>query len=130
MRKSGEIELCALENELIQALINILNNSKDALIELEKPTPRVIFIDAYKQNKKAIIKVKDNAGGIPKDIIEKVCEPYFTTKHQSQGTGIGLYMTSQIIKKNMNGTFKIENVEVKYKDKTYKGIETTIEVSI
>ena len=125
-----EIKLCALENELIQALINILNNSKDALIELEKPTPRVIFIDAYKQNKKAIIKVKDNAGGIPKDIIDKVCEPYFTTKHQSQGTGIGLYMTSQIIKKNMNGTFKIENVEVKYENKIYKGIETTIEVSI
>ena len=125
-----EIKLCALENELIQALINILNNSKDALIELEKPTPRVIFIDVYKQNKKAIIKVKDNAGGIPKDIIDKVCEPYFTTKHQSQGTGIGLYMTSQIIKKNMNGTFKIENVEVKYENKIYKGIETTIEVSI
>jgi signal transduction histidine kinase len=125
-----EIKLCSLENELIQALINILNNSKDALIELEKPTPRVIFIDVYKQNKKAIIKVKDNAGGIPKDIIDKVCEPYFTTKHQSQGTGIGLYMTSQIIKKNMNGTFKIKNVEVKYENKIYKGIETTIEVSI
>jgi signal transduction histidine kinase len=125
-----EIKLCALENELIQALINILNNSKDALIELEKPIPRVIFIDAYKENKKVIIKIKDNAGGINEDIIDKVCEPYFTTKHQSQGTGIGLYMTSQIIKKNMNGTFKIENVEVKYENKIYKGTETTIEVSI
>jgi signal transduction histidine kinase len=125
-----EIKLCALENELIQALINILNNSKDALIELEKSIPRVIFIDAHKEDKKVIIKVKDNAGGINEDIIDKVCEPYFTTKHQSQGTGIGLYMTSQIIKKHMNGTFKIANVEVKYEDKTYKGIETTIEVSI
>jgi signal transduction histidine kinase len=125
-----EMKLCGLENELIQALINILNNSKDALIELKKPTPRVIFIDVYKEDKKAIIKIKDNAGGIDETIVDKVCEPYFTTKHQSQGTGIGLYMTSQIIKKNMNGTFKIANIEVKYEDKLYKGIETTIEVSI
>jgi signal transduction histidine kinase len=124
-----DTKLYGLENELIQALINILNNSKDALIELEKPIPRVIFIDAYKQNEKVIIKIKDNAGGVDKKIIDKVCEPYFTTKHQSKGTGIGLYMTSEIIKKHMNGTLKIANVEFKYENKIYKGLETTIEVS-
>ena len=125
-----EIKLFGLENELIQALINILNNSKDALMEIEKPIPRLIFIDVYKENEKIIIKIKDNAGGIDEKIIDKVCEPYFTTKHQSKGTGIGLYMTSEIIKKHMNGTFKITNTEVNYENKIYKGLQTTIEVSI
>ena len=125
-----EIKLFGLENELIQALINILNNSKDALMEIEKPIPRLIFIDVYKENEKIIIKIKDNAGGIDEKIIDKVCEPYFTTKHQSKGTGIGLYMTSEIIKKHMNGTFKIANTEVNYENKIYKGLQTTIEVSI
>jgi signal transduction histidine kinase len=125
-----KVEIFGLENELIQALINILNNSKDALMEIQKSTPRIIFIDAYKENKKLIIKVKDNAGGIKEDLIDKVCEPYFTTKHQSQGTGIGLYMTSEIIKKHMNGSFKIDNVDIEYDNKSYKGLETTIEVNI
>ena len=125
-----EIKLFGLENELIQALINILNNSKDALMEIEKPIPRLIFIDVYKENERIIIKIKDNAGGIDEKIIDKVCEPYFTTKHQSKGTGIGLYMTSEIIKKHMNGTFKITNTEVNYENKIYKGLQTTIEVSI
>ena len=125
-----EIKLFGLENELIQALINILNNSKDALMEIEKPIPRLIFINVHKENEKIIIKIKDNAGGIDEKIIDKVCEPYFTTKHQSKGTGIGLYMTSEIIKKHMNGTFKITNTEVNYENKIYKGLQTTIEVSI
>ena len=125
-----EIKLFGLENELIQALINILNNSKDALMEIEKPIPRLIFINVHKENEKIIIKIKDNAGGIDEKIIDKVCEPYFTTKHQSKGTGIGLYMTSEIIKKHMNGTFKIANTEVNYENKIYKGLQTTIEVSI
>ena len=125
-----EIELYALENELIQALINILNNSKDALIELDKSIPRVIFIDTYKENEKVIIKIKDNAGGVDNKIIDKICEPYFTTKHQSKGTGIGLYMTSEIIKKHMNGIFKITNTEVNYENKLYRGLETIIEINV
>jgi signal transduction histidine kinase len=119
-----------VENELVQVLINILNNSKDALVEIEKPTPRVILIDVRKEEKKVIIQIRDNAGGIDEKIIDKVCEPYFTTKHQSKGTGIGLYMTEEIITKHMHGIFKISNIEVEYKGKIYKGLESIIEVNI
>ena len=104
---------------MIQVLINILNNSKDALETVFDE--KLILIDIVKENKKAIIKIKDNAGGIPEDIIDKIFEPYFTTKHQSQGTGIGLYMSQEIIHKHMNGYFDISNTEFEYKGKTYKG---------
>lgn len=124
IKKIDNFEIFGLENEFIQALINILNNSKDALIE--KPNPRLIFINAYKNENKIIIKIKDNAGGIDEKIIDKVCEPYFTTKHQSQGTGIGLFMTEEIIVKHMKGILDIKNVEIVYKDSRYKGLETTI----
>jgi signal transduction histidine kinase len=125
-----KIELNSLENELIQSLINILNNAKDALLELKEDTPRIIFINVYKKDSEAIIKIKDNAGGIDEKIIDKVCEPYFTTKHQSKGTGIGLYMTEEIITKHINGTFKIANIQVKYESKLYKGVENTINMPL
>ena len=114
-----DIKISGYETELIQVLINILNNSKDALETVLDE--KLILIDIIKENKKAIIKIKDNAGGIPEDIIDKIFEPYFTTKHQSQGTGIGLYMSQEIIHKHMNGYFDISNTEFEYKGKTYKG---------
>ena len=122
----NDYELFNYENEFIQALINILNNSKDALEN--KDTPKVIFISTNKQEKKVIIKITDNAGGIDEKIIDKVCEPYFTTKHQAKGTGIGLFMTEEIIVKHLEGNFSIKNVNVEYENKIYKGIEITIEL--
>lgn len=119
-------ELYNYENELIQALINILNNAKDALEN--KDTPKVIFISTNKEENKVIIKITDNAGGIDEKIIDKVCEPYFTTKHQAKGTGIGLFMTEEIIVKHLEGIFSIKNVNVDYENKIYKGIEITIEL--
>ncbi|PUE65447.1 sensor histidine kinase [Arcobacter caeni] len=119
-------ELFNYENEFIQALINILNNSKDAFEN--KEAPKVIFISTNKQENKVIIKITDNAGGIDEKIIDKVCEPYFTTKHQAKGTGIGLFMTEEIIVKHLEGNFSIKNVNVDYENKSYKGIEITIEL--
>jgi signal transduction histidine kinase len=124
IKEIEDFDIFGLENEFIQALMNILNNSKDALIE--KPNPRLIFINAYKNKNKIIIKIKDNAGGIDEKIIDKICEPYFTTKHQSQGTGIGLFMTEEIIVKHMRGILNVCNVEILYENKIYKGLETTI----
>ena len=60
---------------------------------------------------KIILSIRDNAGGIPEDVIEKVFNPYFTTKEEGKGTGIGLYMSSQIVT-NMQGTIKVENTEI------------------
>jgi signal transduction histidine kinase len=124
----NDFELFGFENEFIQALINILNNAKDALEN--KDNPKLIFISTSKNENKAIIKITDNAGGIDDEIIDKICEPYFTTKHQSKGTGIGLYMTEEIIVKHMKGSLIFKNVDVIYENKNYKGVEITIELPI
>ena len=123
--KIENIQVCGYETELIQVLINILNNSKDALEFLNKDE-KFIFINIFREDNKAIIEIKDNAGGIKEDILEKVFEPYFTTKHQSQGTGIGLFMCQEIIHKHMNGQINISNTSFDYKDKTYNGSLTRI----
>ncbi|CAM3596649.1 cache domain-containing protein [Arcobacter aquimarinus] len=123
-----DFNILGLENEFIQALINILNNAKDAL--LEKDGLRIIIISTYEENHKAFIKIEDNAGGIDEKIIDKIFEPYFTTKHQSKGTGIGLYMTQKIITKHMNGTIEIKNSEITYQEITYKGTKVSIELPI
>ena len=123
-----EFELFGFENEFIQALINILNNAKDALEKIENP--KLIFISTFKTENIATIKISDNAGGIDEKIIDKVCEPYFTTKHQSKGTGIGLYMTEEIIVKHMLGNLLIKNIDITYENKDYKGTEITIILNI
>ena len=119
-------EIYGVENELIQALINILNNSKDILITKGKNYERHIEICTYSKNNKGILKITDNGGGIDEEIIDKVFEPYFTTKHKSQGTGIGLYMTEEIIKKHLQGSITIKNKISIIKGIEYQGVETKI----
>ena len=118
--KIENIKVSGYETELIQVLINILNNSKDALLSLDNDE-KFIFIDIFKKDNKAIIEINDNAGGINEEIIDKVFEPYFTTKHQSQGTGIGLFMCREIIAKHMNGQIEISNATFEFNNKSYKG---------
>ncbi|NVJ52611.1 MAG: transporter substrate-binding domain-containing protein [Campylobacteraceae bacterium] len=108
-----ELEIYSYPNELNQVLLNIFANSKDALKE-QKDIDKYIFIRTYKKDDNACLEIIDNGGGIKKEIIEKVFEPYFTTKHKSQGTGLGLYMTHKIITESMMGKIQIENC--KYKD--------------
>ncbi len=116
------IEIYGLENELIQVLINILNNAKDELIKKDLE-PKVIFICIKKENKQVKIKIKDNAGGVPQSYIHKIFDPYFTTKHQTQGTGIGLYMSQEIIVKHMSGNIEVENIEFIYENQPFKGAQ-------
>ena len=85
-------------NEFSQVLINLINNSNDAFCN-QKVKNRLIYIEIDTSfDGDAIIKVCDNAGGIDKTILDKIFEPYFTTKHSSVGTGLGLYMSEMIIK--------------------------------
>ena len=119
------IEIEAFESELIQVIISILNNSRDAFKSV-KNQERVIFIDISKDENNVLIKIKDNAGGVRKDIIDKIYEPYFTTKHRAHGTGIGLYMCEEIITKHMNGKIESVNKKYIYDDIEYKGLETII----
>ncbi len=114
-----------LENELTQALLNIFTNAKDALQE-SKYENKFIFIDIHYDKKQIYIKIKDNAGGIKENILDKIFEPYFTTKFKSQGTGIGLYMTRTIIVNHMKGQINAKNVKFEYLDKKYIGAEFEI----
>ena len=104
------IMLLGYKNELEQVLLNIINNAKDALVEYNIKNPK-IDIEVSEEKGNINIKIYDNAGGIPKDIISKIFEPYFTTKEQGKGTGIGLYMSKMIIENNMDGELSVENSE-------------------
>ena len=125
-----ELTMFNFENELLQVMINILNNSKDELIKIENEQDRVVFIDLYKNKNELIIKIKDSAGGIPTEIIDRVFEPYFTTKHKSKGTGIGLYMCEEIIIKHIKGKIKVSNEKYIYEDKSYTGALFEISIPI
>jgi PAS domain S-box-containing protein len=117
-----DIKIDGYENQLIQALINILNNSKDALKEnIKESEDRFIFIETKAINDALILRIRDNAGGIPEGVINKIFEPYFTTKHKSIGTGIGLSMAYQIITKHHNAHIFVSNDTFEYKHKMYTG---------
>ncbi len=113
------------ENELIQSLINIFNNAKDVLIE-KNIEDKLIFISTIIIEDKAVIKIKDNASGIPTDVLPKIFEPYFTTNHQSQGTGLGLHMTYNLIVDGMDGTVGAHNVTYEYNGEEHAGAEFVI----
>ena len=119
------VEIETFENELIQVIMNILTNAKDVLLSKGNDFRKLIFIEIYKENDKSIFSIKDNAGGIPIENIEKIFEPYFTTKGD-EGTGIGLHMSKEIIQNHMNGELKVENSTFDYQGKEYKGAKFTI----
>ena len=98
------------KNEYSQVILNVLSNAKDILIEREIKEPK-INIEIKTGDNFAIIKIQDNADGIDDSIISKVFDPYFTTRHKTQGTGIGLYMSKNIIKRNMSGFINVRNEE-------------------
>ena len=120
-----EINLNSYPNELIQCLTNIINNAKDVLDNIDEQN-RYIFITTSIEDNKASIKIKDSAGGIENSIIDKIFEPYFTTKHQALGTGLGLYMTHKIITESLKGSISVRNVDFEYNSQQYKGAEFTI----
>ncbi|MGB1226361.1 MAG: transporter substrate-binding domain-containing protein [Poseidonibacter sp.] len=124
-----EYGLFTIENEMVQVLINILNNSKDALLT-KKNQQRLIFINTYKKEHTYYIEILDNAGGVPEDIINRIFEPYFTTKHQSTGTGIGLYMSEEIIKNHLNGILSVENETFVFDKIKYTGAKFSIKIDI
>ncbi len=106
-------------NEYSQVILNILNNSRDVLIELQVQQPR-IRIRAFRENGKSVVTIWDNGGGIDEHVLPKIFDPYFSTKEQGKGTGIGLYMSKVIIEKNMGGKIAAYNTD--------GGVEFRIEI--
>lgn len=96
-------------NEFSQVALNILQNARDALKE-RKIRDALITISCFIEDGKTVTTITDNAGGIPEDIIDKIFEPYFSTKGV-QGTGIGLYMSKNIIESNMGGKLSVRNLD-------------------
>lgn len=123
-----DITINGYENQLVQAFINIINNSKDALKEnIPEDEDKLILLQTKKVKKKLVITIKDNAGGIPQDILPRIFEPYFTTKHQSVGTGIGLSLANDILVKHHKARLKVKNEEFEFEGKKQKGAIFTIE---
>lgn len=96
-------------NEYAQVLLNILGNARNVLIERKVVKP-LLQIRAFEECGKAVVTITDNAGGIPEMNIDRLFEPYFTTRTEVGGTGIGLYMSKNIIEKNMGGALVAVNV--------------------
>ena len=102
------IKLNIVSGELEQVIINVINNAKDILLErfVEKP---FIKVSLKKHHDIISIIIEDNGGGIDKTILNKIFEPYFTTKHKSQGTGLGLHMSYKIVNESLKGQLYVEN---------------------
>jgi len=106
----SKIKVFGFPNEFSQTILNIMNNSKDAFSENSIANAKVT-ITVKNDKEYGIVSIEDNAGGIPQNIINKVFEPYFTTKEEGKGTGIGLYMSKIIIEQNMEGRLNVRNNE-------------------
>ena len=105
-----DIVLCTYPNEIKQVLLNLLKNAEEALAEKGTKEAK-ISIEGYDKDNIAHLVIEDNAGGIPEEIIEKIFDPYFSTKTKKDGTGLGLYMSKTIIEEHCGGTINIQNIK-------------------
>ncbi|KJU86820.1 two-component sensor histidine kinase [Candidatus Magnetobacterium bavaricum] len=136
--ESLDVEMCchdltvfSYQGEFEHVLLNLINNAKDSIIEKRAKNENInedaditekgmILVDFYKDGNKLTIKIRDNGAGIPAEIMERIFDPYFTTKELSKGTGVGLYMSKIIIEENISGRL--------YADNTDTGAMFTIEI--
>jgi len=103
----NEVVIETYTNEVKQVLLNIIKNAEDALLEKSVNNPKIyVSVDAK------TVSVSDNAGGIEVSILEKIFEPYFSTKTEKDGTGLGLYMSRTIIEQHCQGKLSAENIEL------------------
>jgi PAS domain S-box-containing protein len=97
-----------LQSEFQHVIVNLISNAKDELLQKDMKNKK-IKISTRIEEEQGIVTIEDNAGGIPEHIIEKVFEPYFTTKETGKGTGIGLYLSKTIIEETMSGDLIASN---------------------
>ncbi len=103
-----EYTVSGYKNRLSQAILNLITNAKDALIENDTKDKQ-IWITLKEKEDKIILQVKDNGGGISEDIMMKIFDPYFSTKNKKNGTGLGLYMAKIIIEEHMQAKIEVQN---------------------
>ncbi|SJZ41921.1 Histidine kinase-, DNA gyrase B-, and HSP90-like ATPase [Trichlorobacter thiogenes] len=119
--KDHDLAVHGFKKEFSQVLLNVIQNAKEAILLRQSVAPFVEIVcspaDGF-----ARVTIKDNGGGIPSEILDKIFDPYFTSKFKSQGAGMGLYMSKMIIEKHMGGKISIAN--------TVEGAEVTIELPL
>ena len=129
-----EVRVYGYSNEFSQVILNLLNNARDNFKQRDIQKERKIIIKVEKKNRPepfVMISFMDNGGGIDEHIIDRIFEPYFTTKHKSTGTGIGLYMSKQIIEKQMHGLVTMKNTTSKMgTNKLYKCAQFIIAIPL
>jgi len=107
--EEGLFKSVGYPNTLAQAILNIINNARDALIASEIEDKK-IEIRLSRSEECIVINIIDNAGGIPESIIDKIYDPYFSTKQDKNGTGLGLYMSKMIINEQGNSNISVKNI--------------------
>ncbi|WP_457626484.1 ATP-binding protein [Persephonella sp.] len=110
--KLEPVKVKGFKNEFRQVILNLIANSRDAITQRmkEENIQGKLYIEVKKENNYAVVIIRDNGGGIPEEIADRIFEPYFTTKEEGHGTGMGLYMSKQIIER-MGGEIYFKNVE-------------------
>lgn len=110
VESSEDVTAIGFQNEYFQVLLNIIANARDVLVE-RKPSTPFIRISIGSEGELSVVKIRDNGGGIPEEVIPRIFDSYFTTKGHGKGTGIGLYMSKVIVEKNCGGRLSAYNVE-------------------
>ena len=107
---AGDPQVSGFPNEYGQVLLNLFMNSRDAFLERGVTDAR-ITVRSWAEDGRAVITVTDNAGGIKEEILDNIFDAYFTTKELGKGTGVGLFMSKNIIEQNMGGRLSVRNVD-------------------
>ncbi len=122
---SKDIFIFKSKTYFLEILVNLVKNSKDAFMNKKVDKP-IIIIETIDLDDKVEINVKDNAGGIDKENLPKIFEPYFSTKFPSVGIGLGSYMVYELVSRHFDGIIEATNVEFEYEDKSYFGTNMRI----
>jgi C4-dicarboxylate-specific signal transduction histidine kinase len=107
---TGDPQIMGYPNEYSQVLMNLILNAKDALLEQGTANPRISVL-SWSEKDRSVLTITDNGGGIRESIMDKIFDPYFTTKNLGKGTGVGLFLSKSIIEKNMGGRITVRNIE-------------------
>jgi PAS domain S-box-containing protein len=105
----SDCDVNVYKNEVVQVILNLLKNAQDILID-KAIEPAIVEIGTYVDDEYVSLYIQDNAGGVPKAIIEQVFDPYFSTKEAKNGTGLGLYMSKTIIEEHHQGLLRVQNM--------------------
>ncbi len=124
------LKINSFYNELSHVFLNIISNAKDVLVNNVDDKSRFIKIIVDSHKNFLIVNIIDNGGGVEKEILEKIFEPYYTTKYKSAGTGIGLYMSKEIIQRHLKGQISCKNLEHTKDGKNYIGASFTIKIPL